>query len=204
MTDYPLMHSGGFYVDKFPKGAVIHLTAGNETIGRQSVQYAIDQKHSYFIIDLMGDVYQQFDIRKWGSHAGKSSHHTLGKNLSRQLVGIEIQNPGKLIKKDLFSPVSWFGKRYEDAEYFDHQKNIQQGWYQRINNNQMYSLQKLLIELKHMRPEVFNLDYVLGHDEVAKERKTDPGGALGMPMDDLRYKLKNLYMEYTEDSYPIL
>ena len=198
------MRSRGFYKDSFPIGAIIHTTAGNEKVGDQSVKYAIDQGHNYFVIDMNGDVFQQFDIRKWGSHAGKSRIFGLGSNLSRKLVGIEIQNPGKLIKKDKFEPVSWFGKRYPDAKYFDHSWNIQQGWYLPINDKQMRSLKKLLIDLKNMKPEVFSLSNVFGHDEVSSDRKSDPGGALGLSMPDFRYDLKNLYSEINESIGPIL
>ena len=198
MSEFPLMKTHGFYEHGFPQGAVIHLTAGNETIGHQSVQYALSQDHCYFVIDMMGIVHQQFEIQKWGSHAGRSEYPGLGTSLSKKLVGIEIQNPGKLVKKDIFDPISWFGKRYEKAEYFDYDHNIEKGWYLPINGMQMRSLQKLIVDLKSIRPDVFDLDFVLGHDEIAKGRKTDPGGALGMNMDQFRSSLKSLYLEYSE------
>jgi hypothetical protein len=49
---------------------------------------------------------------------------------------------------------------------------------------------------KKNNPNIFNEDYILGHDEVAgprgigKSRKQDPGGALSMTMTELRELVK--------------
>ena len=58
---------------------------------------------------------------------------------------------------------------------------------------------------KKNNPNIFNVDYILGHDEVAgprgigKSRKQDPGGALSMTMTELRelVKKKTLHDQLT-------
>ena len=47
--------------------------------------------------------------------------------------------------------------------------------------------------LKKNNPEIFNLEYVLGHSEISAGRKQDPGGALSMSMVEFREKLIENY-----------
>lgn len=78
-------------------------------------------------------------------------------------------------------------------------QNIAKGTYEKYTEKQEQALIELVLWLKKNNPSVFNLDYVLGHDEVAgpsgigRWRKTDPGGSLSMTMDKFRTLLKNKY-----------
>lgn len=186
LNDLPKMKGQGLYEKLFPEGAVVHTTAGSSSHGRFTVEHALKMSHSYFVIDSGGFVYQQFDLAFWGYHAGKSFHPDLGSSLSKKLVGIEIQNPGKLDD----DKISWFGKFYKDAKFYCEEENIEEGYYQNINALQYNSLKLLILKMRSLRPDVFKLDYVLGHDEISPGRKSDPGGALGMCMEDFREELR--------------
>jgi N-acetyl-anhydromuramyl-L-alanine amidase AmpD len=70
------------------------------------------------------------------------------------------------------------------------------GYFHKYSLAQEASLIELLVWLKNNNPSIFNVDYILGHDEVAgpkgigRSRKQDPGGALSMTMAELRDLVK--------------
>lgn len=208
------MRTRGYYQERFPKGAVIHFTAGrsrgidgglrNATTesgqGIRSLKSALKSPYTYFLIDREGNVYQNFPLNRWGYHAGKSSYPGLADDVSTDLVGIEVMNAGTLKKVyGLDKYVAWFtnvdkGDAYfepHEMEHWQKTENIQAGYYHKFSNAQKKALVKLILWLNDQSSE-FNLDYVVGHDEVAPERKCDPGGSLGMPMSHFREMLKDI------------
>jgi N-acetyl-anhydromuramyl-L-alanine amidase AmpD len=194
LTDLEQMSTQGQYTHGYPEGAVIHFTAGSGVQARQTAEWAIKQGHCYLIIDTEGNLVQQFPISRWGWHAGVSRHPRLGTSLSRRLVGIEIQNPGRLELKDGL-PTSWFGSKHIEAFYRADQENIKEGYYQEINDIQYLALLQLLIDLKWNAPQIFHFHNIVGHDEIS-DGKSDPGGILkGMTMNAFRRHVRNVYNE---------
>lgn len=232
------MRTRGRYKNKYPKGAVVHYTAGRsrnkeeggprqqETHykqGLKSVESAIKRdSYAYFIIARDGTVFQNFPLDRYGYHAGKSKWVGLGSSVSSKLVGIEIQNAGRL--KDYWKDgrdkkhkcpegylSAWFSRpdkgdklfnKATECRYSGDNDNIQKGWYHKYSPEQIKALKQLLLWLKANNPDVFQLKYVLGHDEVAGEkgigynRKNDPGAALPYSMSDFREELKSEYRKY--------
>jgi len=209
------MHTIDFYRNGHPEGAVVHFTAGRPN-GVNAVESGINNKYAYFTIDPVGQVYQNFDLNRWGSHAGKSSHQKLPEpGVSKYLVGIEICNAGGVRQIDAKTFRPWFNnpdhyrqsnepipagvpnpKRdltKDQVRYVERLHNCQAGWYHAYTKEQEAALTELLLWLKSNAPDIFNLDYVLGHDEVSPGRKDDPGGSLSMTMPDYRAHLKALY-----------
>jgi N-acetyl-anhydromuramyl-L-alanine amidase AmpD len=111
----PRMRTRGNYADNYPRGAVVHFTAGrDQTEGqaRNSVQHGRENGYAYFVIGPTGQVYQACPLDEWGYHAGESHWIGLGTGVSSKLVGIEITNAGKLSSDRKF----WFGVQYREND----------------------------------------------------------------------------------------
>lgn len=208
------MKTNGKYTKSYPQGAVVHFTAGRDETEKDALgtlDYGRKQGYAFFVIGPTGVVYQAHPLDRWGSHAGESAWPGLGSGVSQKLVGIEVACAGKLEKCESGFK-SWFGKTYkldEVRNIQDSTDNILKGVYKKFTLLQEESLIGLILWLKKNNPEVFNLEYVLGHDEVAgpkgigRWRKNDPGGSLSCTMTDFRKKLSDEYKSY-QKSFSIL
>lgn len=208
------MITQGDYPRGYPQGAIVHFTAGAPN-PVSTVEGGISNHYTFFVIAPDGQVYQNFDLNRWGYHAGESSHPKLGKSVSKYLVGIEICNAGKVrqIDEKTFRP--WFNDPLhyqqehepiprgvpnpardlppEQVRHVERFQNREAGWYHRYTVEQEKALIELLLWLKTNAPGIFDFEFVLGHDEVSPGRKNDPGGALSMTMPDLRAHLAALH-----------
>lgn len=230
------MRTRGTYKKKYPQGAVVHFTAGRSrnrseggskntethlAQGKRGVRSAADKgSFAYFVIDRAGNVHQNFPLDRWGYHAGTSAWKGLSGSVSDELVGIEIQNAGKLSDtyknsskgKSYKCPegklAAWFTRPNSGDKFFDKEKecryhkgedNIAKGWYHKYSPEQEEALLELLIWMKRNNPDVFDIDLILGHDEVAgpkgigRWRKTDPGASLSMTMSEFRQLVEKTY-----------
>lgn len=208
------MKTRGYYQGGFPKGAVVHYTAGrsrdkisggsrnantNYEQGIREVKYGCNSPFCYFLIDADGNVHQQFPLDRWGYHAGKSSYPKIGKNVSTSLVGIEVMCAGRLEYESEGKCKAWFtNTKKGDKLFYEHEynfwnknKNIQTGFYHKFTDKQKEALVDLILWMNDQSKD-FDLKKVLGHDEVAPNRKNDPGGSLGMPMEDFREMLLDI------------
>lgn len=111
------MTTQGSYAGGFPRGAIVHFTAGGPS-GQGTAEGGIRNKFCFFVIAPNGDVYQNFDLDRWGSHAGVSSYPGLGTRVSQYLVGIEVCNAGKLRQMDENTFRPWFN----DPDYYRRQR----------------------------------------------------------------------------------
>lgn len=183
------MPTRGQYAKKYPKGAVVHFTAGRSLKGDSdalnTLRGGIQNGYCYFVISNDGTIFQSFPLDRWGYHCGKSAWPSLGSSLSNQLVGIEVCCAGKLNS----SGVSWFGETYpkEKTRLIGTKwQNQEAGLYHAYTPEQEKALIELLVWLKLNNPDVFEIDYILGHDEISPGRKNDPGGSLSVPMSEFR------------------
>jgi len=184
----------GEYPDKYPQGAVIHYTAGRFKKGKEdalnTLSYAEGRALCFFCIASDGTIYQQFSLKHWGYHAGSSKYNGMGDGLSSKLVGIEVCNAGKVTKVGDGIYKSWFGEVYREDEV----RKVDEVYYTKFTKEQEESLSKLILWLKWNNPEVFCLDYILGHNEISSH-KIDPGGSLSMTMTQYRKHLQEFYEE---------
>lgn len=195
------MRTIGSYKHGHPQGAVVHFTAGrtkgtgkftSEDIRRFFIQNSCnDKKFTYFIIDVWGNVFQQFPLNKWGYHGGVSSWGPFKGDVSSAMVGIEIMCAGKVTKKGS-EYEAWFGEKYSESEirFVKTTEQIEEGYYHKYTKAQEEALEKLLTWLEYNGDGIFQFKYVVGHDEVAPKRKNDPGGSLSISMKELREKLE--------------
>lgn len=186
----PPLTTVGPYERGYPRGAVVHFTAGAP--GLAAIHEAQDNGYTYFVIDEHGDVYQGFPLDRWGRHAGVSRWPGIGDDVSKQLVGIEIVCAGKLSTDSQGKYLTWYGRMVpiSDVRVIEKdQANQIAGPYQKFTATQELALMDLLVWLKLNGPDFFDTNFVVGHDEVSRGRKTDPGGSLSMTMPQLREKL---------------
>jgi len=207
------MQTQGNYPSGYPQGAIVHFTAGGPN-GAHTAAGGIRDGFCFFVIAPDGTVYQNFDLNRWGYHAGKSSHQKLGNSVSRFLVGIEVCNAGRLRQMDAGTFRPWFNDplhyqrsgqpippgvpnpardfKADAVRFVERRHNRIAGWYHKYTAEQEQSLTTLILWLKKNAPDIFHIEFVLGHDEVSPGRKDDPGGALSMTMPEYRAHLTTL------------
>jgi N-acetyl-anhydromuramyl-L-alanine amidase AmpD len=201
--------SKGEYPKSYPYGAIVHFTAGQYSKGvEDAINTISDSSYFFCCIGTDGKFVQVNPLNQWGYHAGESAWVIDGEKrngVSNYLVGIEMNNPGRLElhggkyftywDKNRTKPIDLSEVRVID----ENTDNILAGAYLPYTQAQEESLIEFLLWAKANNPTVFDFDYVLGHDEVAglkgigKWRKNDPGGALSMTMTEFRRLLKDEY-----------
>lgn len=198
------MKTKGSYRGGWPSGAVVHYTAGRDHKGKafSTIEGAKDY-YAYLCIDIDGTIVQAHPVSKWGYHAGESGWRGLIGGMNDDLIGIEINNPGKLDEKGgkLFS---WYGEEVSkaDARYVTKDAyGCPTGWYKKYSKEQEDALIRVIAWLYYSCPKAghFKIDNVVGHHEVAGPlgglkgyRKSDPGGSLWLPMPEFRNYLKKI------------
>jgi len=188
------MKSRGTYRGGWPRGAIVHFTAGRDG-AEKTINGGIENGYTFWCIQRDGRLFTAHDADQWGYHAGSSKWPGLDGTVSDELLGIEINAAGRLTKLSDGRLQSWFktivpkdearqvpGKRYPGELA---------GYYEKYTDPQESTLVNTLLWLKAQRPDQFSFDLVLGHDEVAPGRKNDPGGALSMTMPEFRAHLKS-------------
>ena len=185
-----------------PKGLIVHFTAGWSTQGdknmEDSIRWGNGEGYAFWGIARSGKIYKTHPENEWGSHAGKSYYKGLGSSVSSKLIGVEIANAGRVIKK---SSGGWKAESFSESFTDDMVRtvkakaNIKAGTYLKYTPEQEQSLIDLCFYFKEKYPNTFSFDYVLGHDEVAPDRKSDPSGSLSMTMPEFRALLHKLWNE---------
>jgi N-acetyl-anhydromuramyl-L-alanine amidase AmpD len=198
------MKTKGKYKEGYPSGAVIHFTAGHSKKGldnaKNTISGGIKNGYVFLCIATDGSVVQAHPIDEWGYHCGESKWPGLGSSLSNKLVGIEINNAGRLEKIGEGKYKSWFGEIYTESQvrHVKDEEHGMPGTYPKFTDEQEEALFNLLKWLKDNDPtgKTFKFDYCLGHHEVSGKkglgrwRKNDPSGAHSLPMSKLREALK--------------
>jgi N-acetyl-anhydromuramyl-L-alanine amidase AmpD len=200
------MRTRGTYSGGYPKGAVVHYTAGRFEGGlkkaHSTIEGGIKNGYAYLCIAHTGELVQAHPIEQWGYHAGESKWKGLFGAVSDDLIGIEMNCAGLLTEKK-GQLLTWWGDEIprDDARFVKEKDyGCPTGWYHKYTPAQEETLIKTLLWLKMNDPlNNFSFDYVLGHSEVSGVkglgwfRKQDPGGSLSMPMDQFRELLKSQY-----------
>ena len=182
-----------------PKGLIVHFTAGrNDSLG--TLKYMKSVGLGCMVMDESGEIIKGQEIDEVAWHAGTSKHPSVENitGMSRYCMGMEICNPGKLTEIDDPSRVddgmfySWFGTSYNEklVRYSEGKDNIRKGYYLPFTDKQEFALINFCKWQISTNPE-FDIEWVLGHDEVAPGRKSDPGGALSMTMPEFRQLLRD-------------
>ena len=163
---------------------IIHYTAGASAESAIHTLSDPERKVSaHLVVDRDGSVAQllPFDVIGW--HAGKSRWGER-EVLNHYSIGIEIDNAGQLEQKD-GKYLSWFGKEYPEEEVFwgVHRNQTRTTPWHRFTEEQI----RVVEELCRLLIADYGIRHILGHEEIAPDRKIDPGPAF--PLDQLRARL---------------
>lgn len=153
-----------------PTFIVMHYTAGLTTESAVQTFCAPQSKVSaHLVIGREGDVVQCVPFNRQAWHAGRSKWgNVIG--LNRASIGIELVSAGKLDRQGSHW-VTWFGKRIDPDEVFvDHAGH---GWHA-YTELQIETARTVCQDLM----AVYDIQDILGHEEVSPGRKIDPGPAL--------------------------
>jgi N-acetylmuramoyl-L-alanine amidase len=159
-----------------PRYLVLHFTAGRSL--ETSVESLCTQKpqgnaSAHVVLGRDGRIVQlaPFNVVTW--HAGVSQWNGLT-GMNQYAIGIEMDNAGMLHREgERF--VSWFGKEYpsSDVRLAEHRHG---GGVQPWHTFTEVQIARAL-ELSELLVAHYGLQDVLGHEDIAPGRKTDPGPA---------------------------
>lgn len=180
----PLIKSpnvGGLFATNLPDTIIIHYTAGASA--ESSINTLCNpnaQASAHLVIAQDGAMTQLVPFNQVAWHAGKSYYQ--GKSgFNKYSIGIEIDNAGKLTKSGN-KYFSWFGKEYPAELVFEgvHRNENTLSYWHRYTQEQIDSVFKVSEAIR----EKYAIKLILGHEEIAPDRKTDPGPAF--PLEKLR------------------
>lgn len=158
---------------------VHHFTAGEHESSIYWLKQPKAKASAHFCISREGEIVQMAPLSRATWHAGKSYWKGIN-GLNRWSHGIEIENFGQLESRG-GKFVSWSGQVVKGVPYMGRHKNggPVAAW-DRYTDAQLEAVEALSLALNSH----FRYDDVLGHDEIAPGRKTDPGPAY--PMQQMR------------------
>lgn len=163
---------------------VIHFTAGMS--GASSIDYWKKpevQASAHFVIDRDGAITQCVPCNVQAWHAGKSRWMGF-ENLNSCSIGIELANAGDSVKI-VGEQALAFGKYPLPAGFLQakHKNGGPIKLWEKYPEPQLKACRALAAALVKR----YNLDDVVGHDDIAPDRKADPGPAF--PMAEFRAAL---------------
>lgn len=175
--------SGSYGVD-LPDTIVIHFTAGS------SLESAVDtlqdpnvKASAHLVVGRNGDIKQLIPFDKIAWHAGQSEwEDRIG--LNKYSIGIEIDNAGRLSKNGNHY-LTWWGGQIPENQVFEgiHRNESVISYWHSYEEVQIFKVWNICQALK----EKYSMKTIVGHEEIAPERKVDPGPAF--PLDKLRSKI---------------
>lgn len=168
-----------------PDAIVIHYTAGaSASSSVKSLCRKGAKASAHLVIGRQGEIFQlvPFDTIAW--HAGRSSYK--GRTgFNKYSVGIELDNAGLLTPNGSGGFLTWFNRSIppEDAVQAVHRNQRQPSWWHSFTDIQI-ELTEVICQLLI---DKYDIQMVLGHEEIAPRRKVDPGPAF--PLDKIRTRL---------------
>lgn len=184
-TPVPFTPSPNVGTQIVPIYIVIHYTAGLTADG--AIETLCDPKSkasAHVVLDRDGKVTQLVTLNRRAWHAGKSQWGELS-GMNSHSIGIEIVNAGKLTHRADGSWVSWSKKPIPTNEVglaTHKNEHTQCGWHE-------YTEQQVeaAVALCTAMASAYSILDVLGHDDVAPNRKVDPGPLF--PLDSVRARV---------------
>jgi N-acetylmuramoyl-L-alanine amidase len=167
--------------DLAPHYLVFHYTAGKSA--KSSINWLTNPESNasaHLVLARDGTVTQlaPFNIKTW--HAGISQWGRLS-GLNSYSIGIEMDNAGPLNKVgDKYQ--AWFGTLYtaDQVIYAKHRLDDRPRWWHAYTEVQI----QRALELAQLLVRHYGLKDVIGHEDIAPDRRRDPGPAF--PLEHIR------------------
>jgi N-acetylmuramoyl-L-alanine amidase len=173
----------GEFEKGLPDTIVLHFTAGPFKPALNTLTNPKARASAHLIIDRDGSITQlvPFNIVAW--HAGSSSYGNRT-GMNNYSIGIEMVNSGPLTKSGNVYR-SWYGSAFNPSDVIEatHRNETQPRFWHTYTEEQILAVQEICQALI----DIYNIKFILGHEEVAPGRKQDPGPAF--PLDRLRNKM---------------
>jgi len=175
-------HSGEFKAGDLDT-IILHYTAGPASIAINTLINPRAKASAHLVVDRDGSITQlaPFHFMTW--HAGNSSYQGRS-GFNKYSIGIEIANDGYLTPSgNLYR--AWYGATHtaEEVVYATHRNQTSPTYWHVYSEDQI----RVVTELCRLLIEEYNVQLILGHEEIAPARKFDPGPAF--PLDKLRDQL---------------
>ncbi len=179
-----------------PRFLVMHYTAGSSA--ESSINWLTNpdaRASAHLVIGRDGSIVQLVNFNRKAWHAGKSQWRGIS-GLNGHSIGIELDNPGILQG----SPGSWrtsWGRLVPDSEVLvetSDSDNVLIGWHTYTEQQLDVAREAALALVRH-----YELEEILGHEDIAPSRKKDPGAAF--PMSSFRSLLEGRESDDAEDIY---
>ena len=177
--DCPSGSKRGRYANSYPKGIVLHWTAGHRNGIEAGNKLMRNTGMLYLLGDKDGNIAQSDSLAYYGYHAGRSYHPNCTGYVSDDFCGLELQAAGTLTKRD-GKFYSWFKTEIPEEEvvFSETRENIDRGYYHKFTEEQVLATRKLCCWLHLNNPSVFKIANITSHDEVSPGRKTDIGASM--------------------------
>lgn len=177
-------NQGGPYAPGALDTIIIHYTAGaNAESAIRTLSDTERKVSAHLVVGRDGSVTQMLPFDTVGWHAGVSTWGDR-EGFNKYSIGIEIDNAGQLEEED-GQYISWFGKAYPPEEVVRgvHRNQTEPTCWHRFPQEQV----RVVEELCRLLIDEYDIRHILGHEEIAPDRKIDPGPAF--PLDDFRARL---------------
>lgn len=163
---------------------VIHYTAGPYQSSLNTLVNPKVKASAHVLVDRDGSITQLIPFNEIAWHAGESSYGGRS-GYNKYSIGIEIVNSGPLTKSGNVYR-SWFGAAYNPSDVIEaiHRNQSTPKYWHVYTAEQIETVRELCAQLIETYPAIRQ---ILGHEEIAPGRKTDPGPAF--PLDTLREQL---------------
>ena len=182
----PLDKNLGPFSSGYPDAIVLHSTITIEDIEKTAAYTKKEGSSGYWhiIIGRDGKIIQLVPFNMKAAHAGISEYN-LRNNYNNNSVGIAFQNAGRL---------DYNGKDYQIANMrsiipanevlrLTHKNESEPAYWQNYTDTQIRRAKELCMALM----EKFKISEIIGHDDIASDRRTDPGPAF--PLTDFQKRL---------------
>ena len=162
---------------------IIHFTAGPINAAINTFSNAKNKVSAHLVVGRDGSIVQMVPFNIVGWHAGESSYN--GRTgFNQYSLGIEIENAGEVTKSgNVFR--AWYGSSFDASDVIEatHRNQHAPKFWHAYTEEQIQTVfdicQKLI--------DQYDIKFILGHEEIAPARKTDPGPAF--PLDRMRDRL---------------
>lgn len=164
--------NSGTFATGLPDTIVFHFTATGSL--QMAVNYLMDPEvkaSAHLVIGRNGSIVQLMPFDRIAWHAGVSEYQGRS-NLNRYSIGIELENAGRLTKSgDQY--IAWFGRAYGEDEVMaaTHQNEVEPSYWHRYTEAQISAV----MDVCRLLCSNYAIASMVGHDEIAKDDKVDPG-----------------------------